>query len=263
MGVAPPRIAAGKHRSVRAGIAALTAAVIAAVLLWLPWQTSSDSFAGGAEGTTTDVPEVAGVRDVRGDDALPLEEPDADAPSGARESAAEGEAQSEAEAGLARPNKAPFAADGARETRPAANPAADEVAVAPAQAVGAAERSAVPDPSVGSTAVARNEIRSAIGGYARAVESRDIRRLRRMYPQLTREQERNWREFFASVRDLSAELNVASLDVLDVANSTAVVRVTGTYSYRNQTLGRDERSPVDFEATLRRGSRGWFFSSVR
>ncbi|CAN5339399.1 hypothetical protein BH20GEM2_BH20GEM2_01560 [soil metagenome] len=280
-GVTPPRKAARKRRSLRTGIAALAAAAIAAVLLWSPRKSTPDFFAGTAEQTSRDVPEVAGVRDVRDGDELPLEEPAAvprsleeEAPGAAetdgagataaprRSSAGRPPAPERREAAAAASAGSPAAAS-AGEMDSAGEPRADRSLAATSKPVAAVARSAAPDPSGGATAAARTQIRAAVVGYARAVESRDVRQLRRLYPQLPRREEQNWREFFGSVRNLEATLNVATLDVLDVANSTAVVRVTGTYSYRNETLGRDERSPVDFEATLRRGSGGWFFSSVR
>jgi hypothetical protein len=210
---------AKNRRYARAGLPVLAAAVIAIVLFWGPWKSVSDPLARAAERTTADVPEVAGVRDVRIADEM--------------QSAASG-------AGAVPASSSP-AGEGAPE----------------------ANRSATPDPHVGSTAAARGEIRAAIESYARALESRDVRQLRRIYPELSRADERAWREFFASVGDLNVTLNVETLDVLDVASSAAAVRVAGTYSYRNRSLEREESSPVEFQATLRKRGDGWLLSSIR
>ncbi|CAN5254850.1 hypothetical protein BH23GEM4_BH23GEM4_14560 [soil metagenome] len=217
--VVHPISPAKNRRYARAGVPVLAAAVIAIVLFWGPWKSVSNPLAGAAERTTADVPEVAGVRDVRIADEM----------------------QSGASGAGALPAPGSPAGEGAPE----------------------AELSAAPDPRVGSMAAARGEIRAAIESYARVLESRDVRQLRRVYPELSRADERAWREFFASVGDLDVVLNVETLDVLDVASSTAVVRVSGTYTFLNRTTGRDESSPVEFEATLRKRGDGWLFSSIR
>lgn len=118
---------------------------------------------------------------------------------------------------------------------------------------------ATPGAEVASEAETRNQIRSAVGAYARAIESRDIEQLRGAYPGLTSRQQQAWEEFFRSVRDLTVNLNV---EQVGVTGSTAEVRVAGAYAYRNQTLGRDERAPVVFQARLERGADGWRLISI-
>lgn len=107
---------------------------------------------------------------------------------------------------------------------------------------------------------ARQEIDVALALYARAIESRNLAQLRNAYPGLTSEQQRVWEEFFQSVRDLEASLSV---EQLDLTGSTAEVRVEGSYRYRNPSLGRNERLPVTFRATLEREPGGWHLRSIR
>jgi hypothetical protein len=96
--------------------------------------------------------------------------------------------------------------------------------------------------------------------YATAVESQNVGNIRRLYPGMTPSQERGWRQFFEGVRDVKAQLSVASLDV---ANGTAEAQMTGTYTYQNTSTRTTDRQPVAFHVSLRLERDGWRISEVR
>ncbi|HEY6210191.1 MAG TPA: hypothetical protein VIW28_14100, partial [Gemmatimonadales bacterium] len=106
----------------------------------------------------------------------------------------------------------------------------------------------------------RAQIESVIGDYARALESLDLAQVRRVYPGLTAEQQRGWKQFFESVRRLKASLTVTAVNV---ASGTAEATVSGVYDYENATTGRAERRPVTFRAILVEEPGGWRLSVIR
>ena len=95
--------------------------------------------------------------------------------------------------------------------------------------------------------------------YARAIESRDVSAIRRVYPGLTSEQQRGFEQFFESARRINVTFRVASVDGTP---STADVRVTGRYEYEN-SAGRAERTPVSFSAAVRKDGSAWRLVAVR
>jgi eukaryotic-like serine/threonine-protein kinase len=95
--------------------------------------------------------------------------------------------------------------------------------------------------------------------YARAIESRDVSAIRRVYPGLTSDQQRGFEQFFEAARKINVTFRVASVDGTP---SAADVRVTGRYEYESAT-GRAERQGVSFAATLRRDGAAWRLVSLR
>ncbi len=94
------------------------------------------------------------------------------------------------------------------------------------------------------------EIRAVLEEYRTAIESVDIARLKRMYPDMSAEQERGWRILFNDASDLRATFRI--LDP-QVDGDAARARVEATYHYRT------DRAPLTdiFTARLERGARGW------
>ena len=105
----------------------------------------------------------------------------------------------------------------------------------------------------------RPEIESVIGAYARAIESRNIAELRRIYPTMSADQRRAFEDFFRSTRSLRAALAVTDLQV---DGATAEARLAGTYEYIT-TAGTTERQPVSFRATLQNDAGAWKLVAVR
>lgn len=103
------------------------------------------------------------------------------------------------------------------------------------------------------------EIASLVAAYARAIETRDLTAVRRLYPAITQTQQQGFQDLFSYTRSLKASFTVASLQV---DGSTADAHLTGLYEYVTNA-GREERRPVSFQATLRRENAGWRFVSIR
>ncbi|HEY7192720.1 MAG TPA: serine/threonine-protein kinase [Gemmatimonadales bacterium] len=105
----------------------------------------------------------------------------------------------------------------------------------------------------------RPAIDSVIAAYARALETRDIREVRRAYPGLTSAQQQGWEDLFRASRSFKARLTVSAVDV---RGSAAEATVKGTYDFDNTTTGRVEQRPVTFHATLVADSAGWRLSAI-
>jgi len=103
------------------------------------------------------------------------------------------------------------------------------------------------------------EIGAVIDAYARAIESRDMEELRRVYAAITPNQARAFSDFFASTRALRATLAVKSLHV-DGASATA--SVAGVYEFTT-TTGRTQQQRESFQMELRRDASGWRLTAVR
>jgi eukaryotic-like serine/threonine-protein kinase len=112
-----------------------------------------------------------------------------------------------------------------------------------------------PQPPVSATA----EITAVIAQYARAIESRDMAEIKRVYPAITRDQQRGFEQFFSSVRSLRANFTVSSVNV---EGASAEARLEGTYEYVT-SQGREQRQAVAFQATLRKDAASWRLATVR
>ena len=103
------------------------------------------------------------------------------------------------------------------------------------------------------------DVAPVLEAYARAIESRDVSAIRRVYPGLTSDQQRGFEQFFEAARKINVTLRIASVEG---TASTAEARVSGSYAYENSS-GRAERQPVSFLAALRRDGSGWRLVSLR
>ena len=128
------------------------------------------------------------------------------------------------------------------------------VAASPPSSQSAPE--ATPPPPSPPTA---GDVAPVIESYARAIESRDVSAIRRVFPGLTSDQQRGFEQFFESARKINVTFRVTSVEG---TASTAEVRVSGRYEYENSS-GRAERQPVSFAATLRRDGAGWRMVALR
>ena len=136
-----------------------------------------------------------------------------------------------------------------------AETAAPRGPVVPAGAPASAPESAPSAPAVATAA----DIAPTIEAYARAIESRDVSAIRRVYPGLTADQQRGFEQFFQAARKVNVTLRVTNVDG---SVSSADARVSGTYEYES-TSGRTDRQPVSFAATLRRDGGVWRLVSLR
>ena len=119
---------------------------------------------------------------------------------------------------------------------------------------------AAPPPVTHPPADPRVEIKALIGDYARALESRDLAEIRRVYPGLTSAEQATFAQFFESVSDLKAGLTI---DRLIIAGSSADAFVSGVYEYRDTRTGRGRRDTTSFRATLVQDSTGWHLTAIR
>jgi hypothetical protein len=103
------------------------------------------------------------------------------------------------------------------------------------------------------------DIGPTVQAYARAIESRDMGAIRRVYPGLTSDQQRGFEQFFQSARNINVTFRVTNVEA---TGSSADARLVGTYEYVSST-GQSQRQPVSFAATLRHDGGQWRLVSVR
>ena len=116
-----------------------------------------------------------------------------------------------------------------------------------------------PAPVTHPPADPRVEIKALIADYARALESRDVNEVRRVYPGLTSPEQETLRQFFASVPELKAGLTI---NRLVIAGASADVLVNGVYEYVDAKTGRSRRDTTTFRATVVQDSTGWHLTSI-
>ena len=103
------------------------------------------------------------------------------------------------------------------------------------------------------------DIGPTVQAYARAIESRDISAIRRVYPGLTSSQQQGFEQFFQAARSINVTFRVTNVEV---SGSSADARLVGSYEYAT-AAGKAERQPVSFAATLRHDGNSWRLVSVR
>jgi hypothetical protein len=103
------------------------------------------------------------------------------------------------------------------------------------------------------------DISPIVAAYARAIESKDINEVRRIYPGISAVQQRNLEAFWQQARNINVRFR---LENLDASTSSADARLVGSYEYldpRNET----KRDPVSFAATFQRDGNVWRLASIR
>jgi len=106
----------------------------------------------------------------------------------------------------------------------------------------------------------RAAIEEAAGPLVRALESRNLARLRQVYGTLTVEQAQDWGAFFMSARNPRVTLHVTSLDP---RGDRADARLEGSYEYDDIATGRGLSRALAFRASFVRESGGWRLTSLR
>jgi hypothetical protein len=125
-----------------------------------------------------------------------------------------------------------------------------------------ADRGASPpktaEPAVKADAELDAGARGLVQAYARAVNARDIKQLRRLYPSMTTDRERQWRDLFRDeVKDLTATPTVISVD----PGSPPEVEFKLKLGFQPEG-GKPQSFQVHNRASLRRGSVGWQFDHL-
>ena len=103
------------------------------------------------------------------------------------------------------------------------------------------------------------QVAAVVAAYARALESRDVDELRRVYPSMTPAQRSAFEDFFRSTRSLRAALTVGELQI---DGSAAEAQLVGSFNYIT-SAGVAEQRPVSFRAALRREGTVWKLVAVR
>lgn len=103
----------------------------------------------------------------------------------------------------------------------------------------------------------REQIEAALERYARAIESRDLDRLRSSYPGLTQQQADAWRAFFENVADLSISLTVTAVET---TGDFATADVEAVQEFRTN---RRARRNFTFRATLERTASEWRITRIQ
>jgi hypothetical protein len=99
-----------------------------------------------------------------------------------------------------------------------------------------------------------------VEAFARAIESKDIGAIRRVYPGLTSDQQRRFEQFFDGARTINASFKVVNMSASSA--SAADAHLVGVYEFVT-VAGKTERQPVSFAATLAQDGRTWRLTSLR
>ncbi len=112
-------------------------------------------------------------------------------------------------------------------------------------------------PAPRDEATDREQIEAALERYARAMESRDLDRLRSAYPGLTPRQADAWRAFFENVADLSISLTVTAVET---TGDSATADVEAVQEFRTN---RRTRRHFTFRAILERTASEWRITRIQ
>jgi serine/threonine protein kinase len=104
------------------------------------------------------------------------------------------------------------------------------------------------------------DIAPAVEAFARAIESKDIGAIRRVYPGLTGDQQRRFEQFFEGARTINASFRVTNISASSA--SAADAQLAGVYEFVT-VAGKTERQPVSFAVSLRQEGRTWRLTSMR
>ena len=134
----------------------------------------------------------------------------------------------------------------------------------PPPAVVVAKPAAQPPPQESTPPVAAPptaaDIAPAVEAFARAIESKDIGAIRRVYPGLTSDQQRRFEQFFEGARTINASFRIANISASSA--SAADAQLAGVYEFVT-VAGKTERQPVTFAVSLAKDGRTWRLTSLR
>jgi serine/threonine-protein kinase len=117
-----------------------------------------------------------------------------------------------------------------------------------------------PEPARAVPVDPRAGVTVAINTYARALESRQISEVRKIYPGIQPDQETQLAQALRSFEQLKVTFNI---DAFDVRGQTATATLSGVYEFFSRENRRNERLPVNFVATLQNGADGWMIQQIR
>lgn len=107
---------------------------------------------------------------------------------------------------------------------------------------------------------ANEQVRALIEAYERALESRQVSALRRIWPSMQPEEE----ERLAGALRFMEQLDVSlSIRTMEIRGTTATATVSGQYDFYRSDNRRRERLPVNIAITLEQGAGGWVIRQIR
>jgi serine/threonine protein kinase len=104
------------------------------------------------------------------------------------------------------------------------------------------------------------DISSIVQDYSRAIESRDIGRVRRVYPGITSFQQRSLETFFQRARNINVSFRIEDFQG---STSSAEARLVGAYDYVSSDDDKPGHAPVTVSATFQRDGNVWRLSAIR
>ena len=105
----------------------------------------------------------------------------------------------------------------------------------------------------------RTAVAAIVSAYARAIATRSVDQLKRVYPAMTPGQQSAWESFFQSVRSINADLQI---DAFSTASDTALAQISGAYVFVTRA-GRSERQPASFTAAFSRDGDRWRLQTIK
>jgi serine/threonine-protein kinase len=114
-------------------------------------------------------------------------------------------------------------------------------------------------PPAAPTPATKEDLTPIVEAYARAIESKDIGAIRRVYPGLTADQARNWTQFFQAARNINVTFRIANVDA---TGTSADARLVGTYDFLSSD-NRTEHQPEAVTATFHRENGAWRLVAIR
>ena len=110
-----------------------------------------------------------------------------------------------------------------------------------------------PPPTAPSPAERNAAIERVVQNYARALESRDITRIRAAYPGITGPEVQTWTNSLPAMQNLKVAFGVTN--ITEIRDGVATANVSGTYDFMN---GRRRETPnIALVATFERAADGW------
>jgi len=100
----------------------------------------------------------------------------------------------------------------------------------------------------------RAQITATIAAYAQALQSRNLARVRELYPTVPASVEQS----LSGMDDLQVRLNVGQVDFSEAG---ATAQVTGSFTYRDR--GKREVLPANNRYRLERRGTGWVITEIR
>jgi len=107
----------------------------------------------------------------------------------------------------------------------------------------------------------RDAIAALIQQYARALESKQLSEVRRVYPGIPSDQANQVDQTLRSLEQLRVQLRIDNLDL--AGDNDATARVSGEYQFYSRENRRTEHLPVNLQMTLEKSGNTWRIRSIR